>query len=401
MIYLDHNATAPILPEVVEAMQAYYRQGFANPSSQHRAGRMARQVLEDCRDSIARMLGADLQDLHHDQLIFTSGGTESNNLALHGLARAKFGQAVISSIEHPSVSGPAERLQDRGWRLDRLPVHAQGVAQCDLFEPLLAAMPQSLPRLASLMLGNNETGVLQPVCELAQACQRWGVPLHTDAVQVVGKQNVDFRALGVATLSFSGHKLHGPMGIGALLVRHGVPLNPLLAGGFQQGGLRPGTEPVALVVGLHRALQVWHDDPARVARLRSLREQFEAEIRAQCPEVIVNGEGAPRLPHVSNLAFPNVDRQAMMMALDQAGVQASTGSACASGASEPSTTLLAMGASRDVLTSSLRFSLGLTTSSTEVTQAASLILNAYNDLRTGNCGRKMHSTGRKVASDSL
>lgn len=414
LIYLDHNATTPMLPEVAEAMSQCLAAGYANPASQHRAGRRARQVLEEAREGIGRLLGADLESPHPDQVLFTSGGTEANNLAILGLSRAsgrqtaktsaqtESPQVIISSIEHPSVVGPAESLKQQDFDIDRLDVSSDGVVQTENLASLLR--PQT--RLVSVMLGNNETGVLQPVEQLAPICAAAGVPLHTDAIQVVGKFPVNFRALGVAALSASAHKFHGPVGIGVLLVRQGTPLAPLMHGGFQQSGLRPGTESVALGVGMHAALTIWQREwKTRAARMTGLRDAFESMLLSDCPELVVHGSKVPRLPHTSNVAFPGLDRQALMMALDLAGVACSTGSACASGSSEPSPTLLAMGCSRPLVEGSLRFSLGAQTTPAEVAEAARRILRVYKDLRDGNRGGKMPAfpplMGRRPEANSL
>jgi len=399
-IYLDNNATTPVRAEVAAAMSECLAAGYANPASSHAAGRRARQVLEDAREAIARILGVNLAGTHRDRLVFTSGGTEANNLAIFGLAAAaeRPRHAVISAIEHPSVVGPAEELAKRGWTIDRLGVTYDGVIRVDTLPNLL----RNDTALISLMLGNNETGVLQPVEQAASLCASRGMPLHTDAVQAAGKITVDFRSLGVAAMSVSAHKFHGPAGIGALAVRHGVTLAPLLHGGFQQEGLRPGTEPVALVVGFHAALEVWHRERASLeARLTALREQFESTLLAACPALVVNGAGAARLPHTSNVAFPGLDRQAILMALDLAGVACSTGSACASGSSEPSPTLVAMGCEKTIFEGSLRFSFGALTAPDEVAEATRRILLVYNDLRTGRSPRKMPATRRGQDAISL
>jgi cysteine desulfurase len=232
------------------------------------------------------------------------------------------------------------------------------------------------------MLGHNETGVLQPVAELAVICAKHGAPLHTDAAQVVGKVPVNFRKLGVATMTVAAHKFHGPLGIGALVVRHGIELEPQLYGGFQQAGLRPGTEPVALVVGMCRALELWNAEQSeRVARLRELRDRFERAILSGWPAAVVLGARAERLPQTSNIAFVGLDRQALFMALDLAGVACSPGSACASGSSATSPALVAMGCEAAVLTSALRFSLGATTTASDIDEATRRILHCCNNLQ--------------------
>ncbi len=287
-IYLDHNSTTPLDPAAAAAMLECQQAGFANPESQHQPGRRARQMLEDARDEIAAILRADLSGRTPDRLIFTSGGTEANNLALFGMigplavaaganerglgSSPPVGRLVISAIEHPSVAQPAAALADAGWQIDRLPANSDGTVQVDSVD--LLAKP---PRLVSVMLANNETGVIQPVRRLAQVAASAGVPVHTDAAQAVGKIPVHFRDLGVAALSCAAHKFHGPRGIGALIVRGDVTLEPLLFGGFQQQGSRAGTEPVALAVGMATALRSFEREQVdRIERITKLRQQFEA-----------------------------------------------------------------------------------------------------------------------------
>ena len=392
MIYLDHNSTTPIAPDVANAISNCYAAGYVNPASQHELGRQARRKLEEAREGIAEILGAKTTGMDADSLIFTSGGTEANNLAIFGLSNAACGTAAaspsqrtfaISSIEHPSVVGPAEELERRGWQLERLRVTRDGVVELSHVEELLPALRTRHSAL-SIMLGNNETGVLQPVPEIASLCREAEVPIHTDAVQVAGKLPIDFRDLNVDAMTITAHKFHGPRGIGALVLRHGTKLEPMLYGGFQQGGLRPGTEDVALAVGMHKALQFWNEErEARRVRLEKLRDQFEQGLAAGDSTIVVNGAGARRLGHTSNVSFPGVDRQALLMALDMAGVACSTGSACASGSSEPSPVLIAMGCAKEVISGSLRFSLGATTTANEIDEAVRRILLAVNQLRHG------------------
>ncbi|QDT76318.1 cysteine desulfurase family protein [Lacipirellula limnantheis] len=416
-IYLDHNATAPILPEVADAVRAAALRYPGNPASQHDAGRQARRALEQARIRIGEILGARTTGMDADQLIFTSGGTESNNLALRGLGQppvppggrapthatsslmhadplAEPGTAIgaaarviISAIEHPSISRAAESLalpipaRAGGFIppvLQTLGVDAAGVIRLDQLESLITPTTP----LASIMLASNETGVLQPVAEAAAICRRHGVLLHTDATQAVGKAPVDFTALGVDALTATAHKFHGPLGIGILLIRHGVQLAPALHGGFQQAALRPGTESVALAVGMQTALELWQREAdARRERMTMLRERLEQTILAGWRDAVVIGGQSPRLPHTSNIALVGLNRQALVMALDLAGVACSSGSACASGSSEPSPTLLAMGLPEEQISSSVRLSLGATTTLAEIDEAVRRILNVCNNLR--------------------
>jgi len=394
-IYLDYNSTTPLVPEVARAIADCYAAGYANPASGHWAGRRARRVLKNAREQIAQLLGADTTSSQADQVIFTSGGTEANNLAIRGLAGGDKindpGHGIISAIEHPSISGVAENLERLGWRIDQLGVTRDGVVRVDQLAKLLTKET----RFVSVMLGNNETGVLQRVGELAEQCATVNVPLHTDAIQVAGKLPIDFQSLGVAALSLSAHKFHGPCGIGALVVRHGIQLQPILYGGFQQSGIRPGTESVALTVGMLKALQLWQTEKdTRTARWTELQNSLETGLKAGWPDVVINGAGAPRLAQTSNVSFPGLDRQALIMALDVAGIACSTGSACASGSSEPSPVLLAMGCNEAIVAGSLRFSLGVGTTPQEVSEAVHRILVVCRNLQRQKEASKMLSTPR-------
>lgn len=405
-IYLDHNATTPVLPEVIEAMRACWAEPYLNPASQHEFGRRARRKIEDARDHIAELLGANLSGPKPDRVIFTSGGTEANNLALRGLLRRAGASSppaldsgasnhdfrpprlLLSTIEHLSITILADHLAQSGHKVDKLGVSPDGVL-------LLGDLPNLLApdtRLVAGMLANNETGVIQPVAEMAAVCNSRNIPFHTDATQAAGKLAINFQSLGAATMTIAAHKLGGPIGIGALLVRSDIELPPLFFGGFQQAGIRPGTESVALAVGLCTALDLWQKNRAEwPARLQQLRDHFEARICGQagdrqapppitaCQTRII-GAAATRLPNTSNIAFEGLDRQALFIALDQAGVACSTGSACASGSSEPSPVHIAMGFQPAVISGSLRFSFGIGTTRRDVDEAADRIIKVCNSL---------------------
>jgi cysteine desulfurase len=378
MIYLDHNSTTLIDPRVLQAMSDCYAVGYANPASDHAAGRKARRALEAARDGIARILGVDRSTTHSAQIVFTSGGTEANNLALRGVVGRPPGRVIISAIEHPSVVGAAHHLQSLGFDVRLLGVTSDGVVETEK----LARIIDDNTRVVSVMMGNHETGVLQPIEELARICDTRNVPLHTDAVQVVGKLPVSFDRSGVSLLSGSAHKFHGPRGIGILVVRHGTQLTPILHGGFQQRGLRPGTESVALAVGMHAALALWHEEATeRTRHMERLRDRLQTRLFERDSAVVVNGATAPRLPHTLNISFPGLDRQALLMALDQEGICCSAGSACASGSSEPSPVLSAMGCPEPIVAGSLRLSLGMQTSEIEVDRAAEVLLRVASRLR--------------------
>jgi cysteine desulfurase len=397
-IYLDHNATMPIHPEVAVAIAECHRRQLANPSSQHFFGRQARRKLEDARDAVAELLDLRLSGQNADRIIFTSGGTEANNLALTGLSGPKPGRIVVSTIEHPCVIEPAKRLAQQGCDVAWLPVDSAGVAEIDLLDSLLEQPTQ----LVSLMLANHETGVLQPVATASEICQGRATLLHTDAAQAIGKIPVSFRDLQVDAMTIAAHKFGGPVGVGALAIRGEVDITPAMLGGFQQLGIRAGTESVAVAVGLHVALKLVIDDlSARAKRMHSLRNQLETTLLTELPDLVINGHGGPRLPNTSNIALPGVSRQTMFLALDAVGIACSTGSACASGASDPSPVLVAMGCDRSIIESSLRFSLSAETSPQEIDSAAHHICLIYKDLRRKKHVEKAASRPRETGEKTL
>lgn len=366
MIYLDHNATTPLDPHVLEAMRPHFLVA-GNAESRHAAGRRARRAWEEAKEAVARILGAD-----PDEVIFTSGGTEANNLAVFGLTGMEEGPGhlVSSPIEHPAVAEPIARLEADGFRVTRPEVNADGLADAEV----MAAAGGNETRLVALMLANNETGCLQPVARLAELAAERGIPVHTDAVQAVGRIPVNFHALGVTTLAASAHKFHGPVGVGVLLVRRGVKLRSRLHGGGQQQGRRPGTVAVPLAVGLATALERWHTRAqSRIKRWTMLRDRLETGLNTALgsDRVIRNGPADPtlRLPQTTNLGFVGLDGDALLMQLDLAGIAASLGSACASGSARLSPTLLAMRVPDDRLRSSVRFSLGANTTRADIEEA--------------------------------
>lgn len=381
-IYLDNNATTPLLPAVMAAMQPHLTEGFGNPASAHTFGRHARRALEDARDCVASLLGA-----LPEEVIFTSGGTESNNLALFGLAGHPPAQVIISAIEHPSVAEPAARLAERGFTITRLPVDRCGLVKTDALADLL----QSQTRLVAVMMVNHETGAIQPVAELVGQLPA-GVAFHCDAVQAVGKVPVDFHDLGVTTLSLSAHKFHGPKGVGALLARRGTQLQPTTWGGHQQQGRRPGTESVALAVGLAKALELaQHEQQGRRERVRRLRSLFLDRLCADAGPVIVNGSDDPALdsPYTLNVSFPGCQADALLMNVDLAGVACSTGSACSSGSLLPSPVLQAMSVAAEILHSAMRFSFSALSTEEEVIEAAGRVIVVVKRLRECDGGDGM------------
>jgi len=367
-IYLDHAATTPVLPEVLEAMQPFFGPRFGNPSSTHRWGREARVALDEARERMARCLGAS-----PDEVCFTSGGTEGDNLAVLGPWRAlrEAGRrAVVSTpIEHKAVLAAVHQAAREGAEERLLEMTAAGLVD----EESYAALVDRDTALVSVMWVNNEIGVVQPIARLAEQARAAGAIFHTDAVQAFGKVAVDVRATPVDLLTVSGHKIGAPKGIGAIFIRRGTALQPLLHGGSQDRGRRPGTENVAAAVGLARAaeLAVAHREE-EWARLEPLRDRLAAAILARVPDAVVHGRGAPRAPHILNLSVPGVDGESLLMALDLAGVACSGGSACQSGSAAPSHVLAAIGVRGDLAASAVRMSLGSLTTPSCVDRVAEL-----------------------------
>jgi cysteine desulfurase len=371
-IYLDNNATTPLLPAVAEAMRPYLTEFYGNPASAHWAGRRARQALEDAREQIASLLAA-----HPDEVIFTSGATEANNLALFSLVGTPPGHLITSPIEHPSVAEPIEHLARLGYEVEQLRVDSIGIVRAEALPALLRAET----RLVSVMLANNETGAIQPIKRLAEALNR-RVAMHCDAAQAAGKLPIDFHALGVTTLSLSAHKFHGPKGIGVLLVRRPTRLQPQLYGGHQQQGRRPGTEAVALVVGMATALNLaLKEATQRQAHVLHLRHHFLGLLHELAAPVVLNGPAEGGLPHTLNLSFPGCRADVLLMNLDLAGVACSTGSACSSGSLLPSPVLRAMGVPDEVLHSAMRFSLSPVLTEAEAEEAARRIAGVVERVR--------------------
>lgn len=379
MLYFDHAATTPLEPAASKAMDIAHRTPFANPASQHYAGRATRRIHEQTRTQIAALLGVNLDAHPAHHLLFTSGGTESNNLALFGLAAEPPQRIIISSLEHSSVTRPAQSLAQQGVELDVIESRPDGAIRLHHLQQLL----EQRASLVAVTHCNHETGVLQPIPEIAELCATSGVRLHVDAAQSVGRMPLDFPALGATTLAFAAHKFGGPVGIGGLLVRAGTPLRPQLHGGFQQHALRAGTEDVVLAIGMHAALEARLSTYAEHdAQLTTLRDRFEQALRENLPAATVQGDSAKRLPHTSNVAFPPLDRQTLFIALDAAELACSTGSACESGSSEPSPTLTAMGLPDDLIRAALRFSFSPHQSTDDVDQAVERILKVCNHLQS-------------------
>ncbi len=380
-IYMDANATTQLDPQVFEAMRPWLMGSFGNASSIHHYGQQARMAVERARDEVAGALGA-----RANEIIFTSGATESDNLALFGVVAKALdagepAHLITSAIEHHAVLHAAEELERRGARVTYLPVGSEGVVDPD--DVRRALRPET--RLISLMLANNETGALQPVEAAARIAAEAGIPVHTDAVQAVGKMPLNVKTLGVRMLSLSGHKLHGPQGVGALWVGRGVRLQPLLYGGAHERQRRAGTENLPGIVGLGAAVRggtsALRDGAAD--RIAAMRDRLEQGLLASIAECGVNGPTASgaRLPNTTNLWFDHLEGEALVIALDLKGLALSGGSACASGATEPSHVLTAMGLSAHRARASLRFSLSRMTTDDEIDRALGLVPAAVARLR--------------------
>ena len=372
-VYMDNNATSPLLPEVLEAMRPYFAETFGNASSIHHHGQQTRAAVERARESVARLVNCRAAEI-----VFTSGGTEADNLALFGLCGAG-DHLIISAIEHHAVLNAAQELSKRGCELTILPVDANGLV--DPADLKRAVRPNT--KLISIMMANNETGVIEPVEEIGRVAAEADVYFHTDAVQAAGKIPIDVKQINCDLLSLSGHKIHAPQGIGALYVRKGTLLKPLFYGGTHERSRRPGTENVAGIVALGKAAELAREglDNGEVARLCSLRDRLERDLLANLDEIGVNSAAAPRVPTTSNIHFDHVEGEALVIALDLKGLAVSTGAACSSGAIEPSHVLTAIGLPPEQARASLRFSLGKQNTAADVDFALSVIPETLAHLR--------------------
>ncbi|MDD3353353.1 cysteine desulfurase family protein [Zoogloea sp.] len=371
--YLDHNATTPLAPEVREVMLPWLGERFGNASSRHEYGRAARKAIEEARGQVAAAVNA-----HPSEVIFTSGGSEANNLFIKGVAaQAKPGLIAVSGVEHPCVREPARQLVRSGWRYHELAVDGAGRIDRAAFDTLVSEKP----RLVSVMLANNETGVVQDIAPLAHEVRVRGGWMHTDAVQALGRMDVDFRALGVHGLALSAHKIYGPIGAGALIVDKRVDLAPVVAGGGQERNLRSGTENVMAIAGFGRACELVVTARAeRMARLETLRAHLEHGLSGL--GACIFGFAAPRLGNTSFFAFPHVDGETLVGRLDRAGFAVASGSACSSAHPEPSHTLLAMGVAPELARSALRVSLGAANTRQDVDGFLQALGESLASLRT-------------------
>jgi len=387
-VYLDNNATTMCAPEVVSAMEPYWNGRYGNPSSMHSFGGDVRREVDQARGEIAALLGAQ-----PSEIVFTSGGSESDNLAIRGTVEALGGQKrhiITTRVEHPAVRGLCHHLQKQGYRLTELPVDSEGTLDLDLLAQ--AITPDTA--IVSIMWANNETGVVFPMEEIARICKSRRVVLHTDAVQAAGKIPIDVSRLPVDLLSISGHKLHGPKGIGALYVRKGTKLVPLIIGGHQEGGKRAGTENVTGIVGLGQACSLARKYlTEEFGYVRGLRDRLQQGIVSGCEGVRINGKN--RLPNTLNVSFEYVEGEAILLLLDELGISASSGSACASGSLEPSHVMRAMGVPFTAAHGSIRFSLSRYNTGEEidyVVQHLPKIIDRLREISPFVGGREWHGT---------
>jgi len=381
-IYLDYNATAPVTAEVADAVSAALRDCPGNASSIHAFGQRAKAVLDESRAAVARLIGAE-----PSEIVFTSGGTEADNLAVRGVAEAQKDGArpaiITTAIEHEAVLNSVKVLGRRGWPVTVLPVPPTGVVTVDALAEALEAAGEEPPALVSVMLVNNELGTLQPVRAMAALARARGVPSHTDAVQAIGRIPVDVRDLGVDLLSIAGHKFGAPKGVGALWVRRGLALQPQSIGGRQERGRRAGTENTPAIEGLRVAAERADRQLAsESARQAALRDRLERGILEKVPGAAVNGDSGARVPNTTNISFDGVEGESLVIGLDLEGIAVSTGSACSSGTLEPSHVLRAIGLAPSRIEGAVRFSLGEGTTDSEIDRVLDAVPAIVARLRT-------------------
>lgn len=374
MIYLDHAASTPIAGSVLEEMMPYLRENYGNPSSIHRFGRIATKALDSARKRIAELINAN-----PNEILFTSGGTESNNTALFGIMNQNKGKTLFTtSIEHDAILEPCKKLEQLGHNVVYLPVDSDGMISVENLESLLSDQVG----LVSVMFANNEVGTIQPIKEIAQLCKKYSIPFHTDAVQAVGKIPIDVHDLGVDLMSISSHKINGPKGIGALYIRHGVTLDPFLLGGGQENGMRSGTESVANIVGFGKACQIAKENlQSNNLTLQNLRNHLVERVSKELSHTTMNGHKTKRLPNNAHFTFLGVNGEDLIIKLDEHGIAASTGSACSVKTQKASHVLMAMGFSHEQITGSLRLTVGTTNTISEIDQTVGVLKKVVAELR--------------------
>jgi len=375
LIYLDNAASTKIHDDVLEDMMPYLKEQFGNPSSIHRYGRFAHKAIEKARKQIAYLINAD-----PSEILFTSGGTESNNTALYGIAKKNPGSRIItSSIEHDAILEPCKKLEKEGFDIIYLPVNNYG-----LVDPLI--LKENLTEntsLVSIMFGNNEVGTVEPISDFVKICNEQNIPFHTDAVQATGKIRIDVKELGIDLLSISSHKINGPKGIGALYIRKGISIDPVILGGGQENGLRSGTENVANIVGFGKASELSRINLLEnISRMKELRDYISTKIIQEIPEVILNGHPESRLPNNIHFTFLGVNGEDLLIKLDENEIAASTGSACSVQIQKASHVLQAMGFSHEQITGSLRLTIGISNNLEEMDKTVEILKNVVKELRS-------------------
>jgi len=375
LIYLDNAASTQIHENVLNSMLPYLKEHYGNPSSMHRYGRLAHKAIEKARKQIASLINAE-----PSEILLTSGGTESNNTALRGIAmKNTSGQIITSSIEHDAILEPCKKLTQNGFDVDYLPVNQFGMVECSDLQNHISEKTS----LVSIMFGNNEVGTIQPIVEIAKICNEHKIPFHTDAIQAVGKIPIDVKELDIDLLSISSHKLYGPKGIGALYIKNGIDIDPVILGGGQERGLRSGTENVASIVGFGKACEISQNNlNENISKMKKLRDILVEKVLDEIPEVIFNGHPQSRLPNNAHFTFFGVNGEDLIIKLDEYGIAASTGSACSVNTQKASHVLQAMGFSHEQITGSLRLTIGIFNDQKEIEQTVDVLKKVVEELRS-------------------
>ncbi len=375
MIYLDNAASTQIHEDVLNSMLPYLKEQYGNPSSIHRYGRLAHKAIEKARKQIASLINAE-----PSEILLTSGGTESNNTALRGIAMKNIsGQIITSSIEHDAILEPCKKLEQNGFDVDYLPVNKFGMVDSSVLKSHIS----DKTILVSIMFGNNEVGTIQTIPELSKICNENNIPFHTDAVQAVGKIPLDVKKLGIDLLSISSHKLYGPKGIGALYIKNGIDIDPVILGGGQERGLRSGTENVANIVGFGKACEIAKNNlNENITQMKKLRDNLVEKVLNEIPEVVLNGHPQSRLPNNAHFTFLGVNGEDLIIKLDEYGIAASTGSACSVNTQKASHVLQAMGFSLEQITGSLRLTIGIFNDQKEIDQTVGILKKVVQELRS-------------------
>ncbi len=375
MIYLDNAASTQIHEDVLNSMLPYLKEQYGNPSSIHRYGRLAHKAIEKARKQIASLINAE-----PSEILLTSGGTESNNTALRGIAmKNTSGQIITSSIEHDAILEPCKKLEQNGFDVDYLPVNKFGMVDSSVLKSHIS----DKTILVSIMFGNNEVGTIQLISELSKTCNENNIPFHTDAVQAVGKIPLDVKKLGIDLLSISSHKLYGPKGIGALYIKNGIDIDPVILGGGQERGLRSGTENVANIVGFGKACEIAKNNlNENITQMKKLRDNLVEKVLNEIPEVVLNGHPQSRLPNNAHFTFLGVNGEDLIIKLDEYGIAASTGSACSVNTQKASHVLQAMGFSLEQITGSLRLTIGIFNDQKEIDQTVDILKKVVQELRS-------------------